>query len=121
MGVEEEVAPLEHVRLGVYWLILLTLPGAISSKTLMATAEDKVVTAAVNGPAPAPVEVLDDKSTLLLVARVPNVNWSAAFARVPEICLFTVIDEYCTANITPCRPPETSCTFTVDGLKLPIM
>jgi hypothetical protein len=51
--------------------MLLTLPAAIASNTLVPTADDKVDTAAVNGPAPVPVEVPDDKTKLLLVARTP--------------------------------------------------
>lgn len=69
--VGEPDAPFTQVRLVLYCNALLTLPAAISSKIVVATLDDKVATALPKGPLPAPVEVADASSALLLVARTP--------------------------------------------------
>ena len=119
--VGEPAAPLVQFRFVVYCVNLLILPAAICSTTVVTTPEDKVATALPKGPAPAPVDVAVASMLELLVARMLYVNWSAALARAPLITLLAVIVEYCRANIMPCSPPATSWTFTVVGLKLPII
>lgn len=117
----EPAKPFMQFKLVVYWFRLLTLPAAICSTTVAATLEDNVATALTNGPLPAPVEVADDNVLPLLVPIKLYVNWSAGFARLPLITLLAVMVEYCTASITPCSPPATSWTFTVVGLRLPMI
>lgn len=66
--VGEAAKPLVQFKLVVYWLSVLTLPAAIFSITVVPTPEDKVATAAPNGPVPAPVDVAADNVVPLLVA-----------------------------------------------------
>ena len=70
-GVGEPAAPFTQFKFVVYCNKLLTLPVAIFSLTVMPTPDDKVATAAPNGPRPAPDEVAVERAEPLLVACAP--------------------------------------------------
>jgi hypothetical protein len=75
--------------------------------------------AAVNGPSPVPLEVPEARLVPVAVALMLKVNWSAACARAPVICVVSRIVAKRTANIAPCKPPPTSVVVSVVGVLEP--
>ena len=66
--VDDPDALFVQFKFDVYCARLLTLPAAIVSTTVVATPDDRVATAAPNGPPPAPVDVAVERTAALLVA-----------------------------------------------------
>ena len=70
-GVGEPAAPFMQFKFVVYCEMLLTLPAAIFSLTVTPMPDDNVLTAAPNGPAPAPVDVAVESTVAVPVTLVP--------------------------------------------------
>ena len=100
---------------------MLVLPAAMLWLTVTGTDEVTDKAAAVKGPRPVPLLVPEARTAPFEVALILKLNWSAAAARAPLICVLRRSDANLTANIAPCNPPPTIVATTVPGLVEPTM